>query len=190
MEEEEKLKKVAALEGLLFIHGEPLAFSRIEKLLHLTSAERGEIMEFLKSHFEKEPRGVMLILDKEKVQLVTKPELTPLLQQFVKDELAEDLTPASLETMAIIAYLGPLSRSRIEYVRGVNSLFTLRNLRLRGLIERLPDPEHPREYRYQASFDTLKHLGVSKVDELPEYEKFHALLKNFETSVPPGASQE
>ena len=64
-------------------------------------------------------------------------------KSFVKEELTEDLTPASLETLSIVAYLGPISRVRIEYLRGVNSSVILRSLMIRGLIERFADPEHP-----------------------------------------------
>jgi segregation and condensation protein B len=121
----------------------------------------------------------MLLLRNGKVQLVTKPEHHELVSQFLKEEMTEELTPASLETLAIIAYMGPVPRAKIDYLRGVNSLFTLRSLRLRGLIERISDPENSNGFLYQASFDLLKHLGVPKEAQLPEYEKFHALLERF-----------
>jgi len=113
----------------------------------------------------------------QKVQLATKSEFAPLMEEFIKDEFKEDLTPASLETLSLIAYLGPISRAQIDYYRGVNSSFILRNLLMRGLVERYTDPQRANVYFYQASFDLMKYLGISKMEDLPEYEKFKTMAK-------------
>ena len=106
---------------------------------------------------------------------MTKPALAPVIRDFVKQELTEDLTPASLEALSLIAYLGPLPRARLDYLRGVNSSFILRNLMMRGLVERDSDPLHPAVMLYRATIDLWKHLGVDGQDRLPEYEKFKTL---------------
>ena len=85
------------------------------------------------------------------------------------------LTPASLETLAIIAYLGPCNRALIEYVRGVNSTFILRSLMIRGLVERKPDPKRMNTFLYQVSFDFLRHMGLTRQGDLPDYEKYRKL---------------
>ena len=95
----------------------------------------------------------------------------------MKDELKGDLSPASLETLAIIAYFGPVPRSRIDFLRGVNSSFTLRNLLIRGLVDRAPNPSRPNQFLYAASFETLRHLGVSSREELPEFSAIHEKLE-------------
>src|SRR3972149_1519044 len=87
------------------------------------------------------------------------------------EELKEELTPAGLETLSIIAYFGPVSKIKIDYFRGVNSAFILRNLLMRGLIDR-SDKSKEEGYAYSLNFDALKHLGISKIEELPEYEKY------------------
>jgi len=97
------------------------------------------------------------------------------MEEFIKDEFREDLTPASLETLSLISYLGPVSRAQIDYYRGVNSSFILRSLLMRGLVERYNDPQRANVYLYQASFDLLKYLGISRVEDLPEYEKFRTM---------------
>src|SRR4029078_7677143 len=97
------------------------------------------------------------------------------IEQFVKQELTEDLTPASLEALSLISYLGPLPRARLDYLRGVNSSFILRNLMMRGLVERDPDPERPAVMLYRVTIDLWKHLGLEAQDRLPEYEKFKTL---------------
>jgi segregation and condensation protein B len=174
-------QKIAALEALLFIHGEPISFKKIDAFLGLTPEDRDAALLELQSKLASDERGLTLLIDKEKVQLVTKSAFSSFLETFMKEELSEDLTPASLETLAIIAYLGPISRSRIEYLRGVNSLFTLRNLRIRGLIERFQDDLHPNVYLYRPSFTFLKHVGADAIAALPEYEKFHAMLTKIES---------
>src|SRR5260221_661627 len=134
---------VAALEALLFIHGEPLVVAKIQEVLKVSAEEVEKLLEELSKKYESPGHGVRLLLHGAKAQLITKPEYGELLEYFVKEELAEELTPASLETLALVAYLGPLPRSRIEYLRGVNSSFTLRSLLVRGLVERVADPERP-----------------------------------------------
>ncbi len=131
----------------------------------------------LKSDLEREERGLTLMQNGDEVQLATKAEFGNLMAEFIKDELTEDLTPAALETLSLILYLGPIHRSQIDYLRGVNSSFIMRNLMLRGLVERYPDPARPSIFLYRATMDALRHLGVSSQTELPEYEKFREMTK-------------
>ena len=173
-------KHLASLEALLFIHGEPISHKKIAAVLQCTDAECASAIEALKAHLAADGRGLQLFSDKEKVQLATKPEFNKILEDFVKEELTEDLTPASLEALSIVAYLGPISRAKIEYLRGVNSMVILRSLTIRGLVERTPDPEHPSGFLYRPTFDLLKHLGVKQKEDLPEYAKFQELLKVFD----------
>ena len=169
-------KILASLEAILFAHGEPLTIDKITKLLNIEKEEVGKELESLRKELESENRGLRLIFNDNKVQLATKPEFSYLLEEFIKEEFKESLPPATLETISLIAYFGPISRAKIDYFRGVNSSFTLRSLLMRGLIERLEDQkEKGGGYLYQLSFDSLKHLGISKIEELPEFEKFKEL---------------
>lgn len=173
-------EKLAHLEALLFIHGEPLALKKIAALMEIPPADVPPLLDAYRATLAEAHRGLALISDDEKVQLVTQPQFASLIDAFLKNELAEDLSLASLETLAIIAYFGPLSRSRIDYQRGVNSSFILRSLLIRGLIERFSDPDHPHSFLYRPSFELMKHLGVTKREELPEYERFATLLTSVE----------
>lgn len=113
------------------------------------------------------------------IQLATKPDFQKLGEKIIKEEIKENLTPATLETLSIVAYNGPIARSTIDYLRGVNSGYILRNLLVRGLIERYPDPQRPYVFLYNVSFDFLKHLGLAKQEELPEYQKYKDLVETF-----------
>lgn len=183
-------QKLAALEALLFIHGEPIVLKKIGETLKISAEETKELLAEFEKRLAAEGRGLHLISMDTQVQLATKPELNPALEDFVKSELSEELTPASLEVLSIVSYLGPISRSRMEYIRGVNSSFILRNLLLRGLVERYPDPEYTLAYLYQPSFELLRHLGVKSAKDLPEYEKFKTLLTAVETAPLPSENAE
>ncbi len=172
MAEKNNKNLTAAIEAILFVYGEPMEIERIAKLLKISKQEANNALENLKKNLEQENRGLTLIFSDDKVQLATKPDFAELLENFIKEEFKENLTPASLETLSLIAYFGPLTRAQIDYYRGVNSGFILRNLLIRGLIERFPDPQRGNAYLYRVSFDLLKYLGISNVRELPEYEKY------------------
>lgn len=177
---------VASVEALLFIHGEPLTMAKMSKMLEIEASVLNPAIKALEERLAADDRGLALISSGDKVQLVTKPRFNEMLRKFVKDELSEALTPASLETLSIISYLGPISKSRLEYLRGVNSSFILRNLMLRGLLERVPDPNQANAFLYQASFDLIKHLGIARREDLPEFEKFTSLLSNLESVIQKG----
>ncbi len=170
-------KIIAKLEALLFIYGEPLSLQKISKTLGFSEQEITEALQGLEKALAGEDRGLFLVHDKEKVQLTTKPDFGALLETIMKEELRENLTPAALETLSIVAYAGPMTRAEIDYIRGVNSSFSLRNLSIRGLVERYPDPKRGNVYLYNPSFDLLKFLGVAKVEDLPEFERFHQLIE-------------
>lgn len=181
--------KLASLEAFLFIHGEPLTYKKIEAVLGLKKGEGEPLVLEFKKRLEGEDRGLQVIADKEKVQLATKPAFNKILEDFVKEELTEDLTPASLEALAIVAYLGPISRAKLEYLRGVNSIVILRSLMIRGLVERIPDPEHPSGFLYRPTFELMKHLGITAKEDLPDHEKFQELLKVFEAQNAPATGE-
>ncbi|MHB9019910.1 MAG: SMC-Scp complex subunit ScpB [Minisyncoccota bacterium] len=157
---------LAKIEAVLFAYGEPISIERLGKILKITPLELETALKDLEIELSKQERGIVLIKNSEKIQLATKPELTSLLEDIIKQEFTEDLTPTALETLSIIAYAGPISRADIEYIRGVNSSFTIRNLLLRGLVERTIDPKRANAYIYNASFDLIKRLGILKVEDL------------------------
>lgn len=173
---ENQEKNLAALEALLFVHGEPMSVKKIAEVLKLEGAEVEALIAGFETKLSESHRGLSLIALGDRVQLATKPELNSALEDFVKAELSEELSPASLEVLSLVSYLGPISRSKLEYIRGVNSSFILRGLLIRGLVERSTDPEHSLAYLYQPTFALLEHLGIKSQKDLPDYEKFRSLL--------------
>jgi hypothetical protein len=106
-------------------------------------------------------------------------EASSLIKDLTKEELTRDLGKAGLETLSIVLYQGPISRREIDYVRGVNSNFILRNLLVRGLVEKIENPKDQRSFLYRPSFDLLSYLGISRTDDLPEYANVKKELEVF-----------
>ncbi len=167
----------AAAEAMLFVYGEPLEIKRMAGLLSISEEEAKAAVANLGKSLEDSQRGLTLLFNNNRVQLATKKEFHSLAEALIKSEFEENLTPAALETLSVVVYLGPVSRPKIDYIRGVNSSYTVRNLMLRGLIERVSDGKSGNAFLYQASFDLLKHLGISRISELPDYGKYKELAE-------------
>ena len=96
-----KYQKISgSIEAVLFAYGEPIAIDKIAKLLNIETEEIKTALESLQKELESENRGLRLIFSDSKVQMATKPEFSHLLQEFIKEEFKESLTPAALETIS------------------------------------------------------------------------------------------
>jgi len=164
-----KIKSV--IESLLFVSGEPVKISKLAKIIQAPKPSVENAIMKLSAEYAGRKSGIIIIKKDSKAQLVSSPDNSFFTNKLVKNELKGDLSRASLEVLSVIAYKEPIARSGIEAARGVNSSFTLRNLLMRGLIERVENSKNKRVYLYRVSFDFLKKLGLSSVKELPDYEK-------------------
>lgn len=177
MAKENTTRKIAELEALLFEHGEPISIKKISKIIGVGEKKCKELIQEYTDKLSHNERGLTLLQKENEIQLTTKPELEKVIDHLKGEEFKEELTPASLEVLTIIAYLGPISKMDIDYIRGVNSNFTLRSLLVRGLIEREKIDNH---YQYKITFKFLRHMGIRRTEDLPEYENYKDLLKKFE----------
>jgi len=157
------------IESILFYKNEPVALGDLSVWLEVSESEVLEGLETLKNSLSD--RGIVLLENREQYSLATSPDSSSLIESIVKGELSKDLSGASLETLAVILYKSPVTRKEIEYIRGVNVSFSLRNLLLRGLIEKVSSKLDERIYLYTPSLDALKYLGITKVEELPGYSE-------------------
>lgn len=168
------LDLLSKLEAVLFIAGEPVTVAELARTLQVPGESVGESLDQLRTRLAERGAGIRVLVSPEGVQLVTAPAVAGVVEAFVKAGMRERLTPAAAETLAIIAYRGPISRIGIEAVRGVNSVFTLRLLALRGLVVRSHHPHDQRSFVYQVSAEFLRSLGVTTAEELPDYVALHA----------------
>ncbi len=171
-----------SIEAILFWKGEPMTIKDLSKALSVKDTDIFASLKTLEGHLES--RGIVLLrkVDKngsEEIMLGTSPKASELIEKLSKEELSKDLGKASLETLSIILYKGPVKRSEIDYIRGVNSTFILRNLLIRGLIEKKPAPDDSRASIYGASFELLSYLGVTSVDKLPNFNEVLDEIQKF-----------
>ena len=155
------------IEAILFFKGEPVSLKKLEDILKVSKEEIAEAILNLKNNLAN--RGIALIEKENEITLGTTPELSKLIEDLQKEELNKDLSKASLETLSIVLYKNGVSRAEIDYIRGVNSSFTLRALSVRGLVEKIVDSKDNRRYIYKPSFELLSFMGVKSIEELPEY---------------------
>ncbi len=158
------------LESVLFLLGEPISVNRLAKSLSLSGEEVMLGLRLLEERYATSESGLRLISNDGKIGLVTRPENAAEVEAMLVSDREETLGKATMETLAVVAYRGPVTRASIDAIRGVNSSFALRNLSLRGLIDRRTNPFDAREYEYLPSFRLFELLGLSSAGELPEYD--------------------
>lgn len=170
------------IEAVLFFKGESISIKKLEEIFNVSREEILEAIQILKNNLAN--RGVVLIENNGEIMLGTHPEFSSLIEDLQKEELSKELSKAALETLSIILYKNGVSRGEIDYIRGVNSSFTLRALSVRGLIEKKNDPTDSRKYIYSPSFELLSFMGIKNIEELPDYGEVNSSIeiatKNFE----------
>lgn len=166
--DKEKLKSI--IESILFVSGDPVAFSKLAKGAGVSEEEARQICDELGREYQEQKRGVVLIRKNDLIQMGTTEQNADFISGMIKNEMQENLSRAGLEVLSIVAYRGPITRSEIELIRGVNCSFTVRSLLMRGLLERIDNPRDSRGFLYQISFDFLRFLGIDSVEKLPDWE--------------------
>jgi len=160
----EQLSEVQ-LEALLFVAERPLSRREIATLAGVdratVDARLGDLEVSLAG------RGIRLVLSGDRVELVTAPDAGALIARYVGAD-AVRLSPASLETLAIVAYRQPVTKAAVERIRGVDSDYTIRSLLHRRLVVELGRSDGPgRPYLYGTGFDFLERFGLTSLEELP-----------------------
>lgn len=156
------------IESLLFVSSKPIDIKLLAKLTNNTESEVQEAIRDLQNL--RKNSGLIILENNGACQLATNPENAGLVTNFLNSELREKLSEASIEVLAIVAYRQPISRSEIEAIRGVNSQYSLRHLLMRGLIEKISNPNDARGTLYQLTTEFLQHMGIGSVTDLPDFE--------------------
>lgn len=163
------------LEAALFFRGGSMTIKELALDLNFTVEEIEIGLTSLAMSLDG--RGIRVVRERNTVALATAPEAHELIETMRRGELEGPLGKAGLETLAIIIYRGPLARSDIEYVRGVNCSSILRSLLIRGLIERTENATDKRSFLYQVTAELPAYFGVSTITSLPEYSETKSLIE-------------
>jgi segregation and condensation protein B len=158
----------SALEAILFAAGEPVPVSRISLILGISEETVEEAAEELTEVFRTEKHSLSVIRIADKLQLCTSPEFAPVITKILEQRKPPSLSPAALETLAIVAYYQPVTAAAISRIRGVDSSYTVASLTEKGLIEgkgRLEAPGRPTLYGTTDLF--LRTMQIRELSELP-----------------------
>src|SRR5574343_1408 len=174
------LKLESQIEAVLFWKAESVSIKKLSSILNKDENEINEAITKLEESLLG--RGLCLIRLDNEISLTTSANSSEIIIKLTKDEMMRDLGKAGLETISIILYQGPISRAEIDYIRGVNSQFILRNLLIRGLIEKVDNPKDQRISLYKTTVDLMSYLGISKLSDLPEFDSVRADIENFKNT--------
>jgi segregation and condensation protein B len=159
---------VTELEALLFVAERPLSRRELGSVTGLRTEELDHLLGDLEVALRE--RGIRLVASGDRVQLVTAPEAGALIARYVGSEGVR-LSPASLETLAIVAYRQPVTRGVIERIRGVDSDYVLRSLLHRRLVVEQGRADTPgRPILYGTGFEFMERFGLTSLDDLPSLD--------------------
>lgn len=158
------------IESLLLVAGKPISLKEIANSIGKNVGEIQNEINTLTAEYKD--RGFRIIKKGEKYLLASAQENAELVAKFLNEELRYDLSPAALETLAIIVYKQPITRAEIESIRGTDCSRILRVLMIRGLIEEVGRKESPgRPILYGTTVKMLTYLGVESEEQLPKMEE-------------------
>ncbi|MFJ8661814.1 SMC-Scp complex subunit ScpB [Streptomyces sp. NPDC093795] len=161
-----------ALEAVLMVVDEPATEAHLAKVLECAPREVADALRELADEYTAQGRGFELRQVAGGWRYYTRPEHAPAVEAFVLEGQQARLTQAALETLAVVAYRQPVSRSRVSAVRGVNCDGVMRTLLQRGLVEETGAEPETGAILYRTTNYFLERMGLRGLDELPELAPF------------------
>ena len=166
-------RKKAIIEAILFSAGRVIKINELMAILEISSDEIISIVNNMGEEYAKNNRGIEIIKVEDGYQLATKKEMYEYLYPIFDKRSKPNLSQASMETLAIIAYNPKITRAEIEQIRGVSSDATIYKLLEYNLIENVGKADLPgRPTMYSTTESFLKMFGLTSLDELPELPKY------------------
>ena len=164
----------AVLEGLLFVVGDDgLDLDEISRVLKISKEDVKELIKELQTDYQSDSRGIRIDFLGDKLKLTTKKEHNMYYQKLLTTEDNNNLSQAALETLAIIAYNQPITRVKVDELRGISNNHIIRKLVAKGLIKESGRSNMPgRPILYETTSEFLDYFGLSSIDELPDMRDF------------------
>lgn len=162
--------------GILFYEGDALTVNEICEILNLKEDDVLNALDEIKEEYSNPEKSITMLTQNGSYQLVVSgPARDAIIARDVREREGE-LSRAALETLTCILYLGSATKSQIDYIRGVQSSYMLRSLSSRGLIAR--SGKFGRDSVYVPTVETMRFMGLSKIEDMPEYDKISSNFKN------------
>ena len=163
----------AILEGLLFVVGEDgLSLNQIEDVLSISEEEAKDLIMELKKDYEDESRGLRIDFLGNRFKITTKFEHKEYYQKLLENPETNTLSQAALETLAIIAYNEPITRIKVDEIRGVGSATLIRKLVAKGFVKEGGRSTLPgRPILYEVTNEFLDYFGLSSTEDLPSIDE-------------------
>jgi segregation and condensation protein B len=161
-----------ALEAVLMVADQPLDDYTLATAVGYPMAEVATALEALAADYDEQGRGFELRNVAGGWRFYTREEFAPVVEKFVLEGQQARLTQAALETLAVVAYKQPVSRSRVSAIRGVNVDGVMRTLLTRGLVEEAGTDGETGAHLYRTTSYFLERIGVTSLDQLPELAPF------------------
>ena len=173
--EDHQLK--SAIESLLFIAGHPLSMDRLKGIFEEATKEQLEAqIDVLRQEYDATGSGIMLAEVAGGYQLATRSENAAWIRKFKSVKVSSKLSRPALETLAIVAYKQPITRSEVEAIRGVNIGGIMRNLMERRLVKIVGKKDVPgKPMLYGTSLEFLQYFGLKDLSSLPTLKEFQEL---------------
>lgn len=156
------------LEALLLVADEPMDDAQLASVVGYPVEDVSAALRSLAQEYDDQQRGFELRSVGGGWRYYTREAFAALLERYVLDGQQARLTQAALETLAVVAYKQPVSRSRVSAVRGVNVDGVMRTLLTRGLVEEAGVDEHTGAHLYRTTGYFLERIGIDSLDQLPE----------------------
>lgn len=157
------------IESILLVAEKPVS---IKELATVTAVQMSEIQKASSELIESyKGKGIRIIKKGDLLHIVSSPENSDYIAKYLNEELRSDISKAALETLAIITYKQPVTRSEVEEIRGVNSDYLVRNLMIRGLVGEVGRKEAVgKPILYGTTVEFLQHFGLENEDQLPNID--------------------
>ncbi|MDR0952742.1 MAG: SMC-Scp complex subunit ScpB [Elusimicrobiota bacterium] len=164
------------IENLLFITDRPLSLTKLSQVADINNIElTRDIVAALQQEYAQTARAIQILEIGGGFQMATKPEYGRWIRKLFNEKMTAKLSPAALETLAIIAYKQPVTRAEIEAIRGVDIVAPLEKIMERGLVRIVGKKDAPgKPMVYGTTEEFLRLFGLNKISELPELKTFSA----------------
>ena len=167
----------AVIEGILFLKGnEGVSVEELKEILNVDEKTLVPYLDTLKKMYEEPNRGLKIDYLGGRLKLTTKKEHKEYYERLTEEEISSTLSPAALEALVIIAYNQPITRIKVDEIRGVSSQHLIRKLLLKGLIKEVGKSDQPgRPNLYGTTSEFLDYFGLKTINDLPKIEEPESL---------------